>query len=41
MKEDYLHMPALLSSYKIGVKSKEVNFDWKNANEVVLKVEEE
>lgn len=41
MKEDYLHMPALMSSFKIGEKSTEVNFDWKKPSEVVEKVQEE
>jgi MazG family protein len=41
MKDDYLHMPALMSSYKIGKKSKEVNFDWNHVDDVVAKVQEE
>lgn len=36
-----LNLPALSSSYKIGLKSKDVNFDWNNYKEVLLKVEEE
>lgn len=36
-----LNLPALSSSYKIGKKSKEVNFDWCNYKDVILKVEEE
>jgi MazG family protein len=39
--EKLLQAPALESSFKIGKKSTTVNFDWKNYQEVVLKVEEE
>ena len=39
--EKYLHMPALKSSEKIGAKTKELNFDWEDASQVVYKVEEE
>lgn len=40
-KSKDLNLPALSSSYKIGKKSKEVNFDWNNYKDVILKVEEE
>lgn len=39
--EKLLQAPALESSYKIGVKSKTVNFDWANYQQVMEKVEEE
>lgn len=37
----FLHAPALESSYKIGKKSTEVNFDWEDYYQVMAKVEEE
>ena len=37
----YLAFPALFSAYKIGKKTNQINFDWSNAAEVLLKVEEE
>lgn len=39
--EKYLHAPSLKSSEKIGQKTKELNFDWDDASQVVYKVEEE
>ncbi len=39
--ESYLHMPALLSAYKIGKKTALHNFDWENYQQVIYKVEEE
>lgn len=36
-----LNLPALTASYKIGKKSKEVNFDWNDYKEVLAKVDEE
>ena len=35
------YAPALTTAFKIGEKSKEVNFDWEDANQVLYKVEEE
>lgn len=37
----YLHHPALTSAHKIGEKTRELNFDWEDASQVVYKVEEE
>jgi MazG family protein len=39
--EKFLHAPALESSFQIGKKSTSLNFDWKNYEEVLTKVEEE
>jgi MazG family protein len=39
--EGYLSYPSLYSSYKIGKKTKELNFDWDTAHQVMYKVEEE
>jgi MazG family protein len=41
MNSELLAFPALFSSYKIGQKSKKVDFDWDNFLEVLPKVEEE
>ncbi len=41
MTEKFLHAPALESSFQIGKKSTSLNFDWKNYEEVLGKVEEE
>lgn len=35
------HLPALLASHKIGVKSSGYRFDWQHPDEVLAKVEEE
>ena len=35
------YAPALTTAHEIGKKSKLVNFDWENANQVMYKVEEE
>ncbi len=35
------YAPALTTAFKIGEKSREVNFDWEDANQVLYKVEEE
>ncbi|MFY7992011.1 MAG: nucleoside triphosphate pyrophosphohydrolase [Bacteriovoracaceae bacterium] len=35
------YAPALSTAFTIGQKSKEVNFDWEDANQVLYKVEEE
>ncbi|WP_127718033.1 nucleoside triphosphate pyrophosphohydrolase [Halobacteriovorax sp. HLS] len=37
----YLSFPALFSSYKIGKKTNQINFDWDKAEDVLAKVEEE
>ena len=37
----YLAFPALFSAYKIGKKTNQIHFDWPDAKEVLLKVEEE
>lgn len=37
----YLAAPALTSSFKIGAKTRELNFDWDDAAQVGYKVEEE
>lgn len=37
----YLSFPALFSSYKIGKKTNQINFDWDRAEDVLAKVEEE
>jgi MazG family protein len=37
----YLNHPSLRSSYLIGKRTKELNFDWEDASQVVYKVEEE
>jgi MazG family protein len=39
--EKYLQAPALESAYKIGKKTTELNFDWSDYQQVVMKVEEE
>lgn len=41
IKIEDTHMPALMSSQKIGEKSKKVNFDWDNVDQVIQKVDEE
>jgi len=41
MKNKLLHNPSLESSYQIGLKSSEVNFDWNSPQEVFNKVKEE
>lgn len=41
LKDKLLHAPALTSSFKIGEKTNEVNFDWESYTEVLYKVEEE
>ncbi len=41
INQSYLSFPSLYSSYKIGQKSKKINFDWDNANECMDKIEEE
>lgn len=41
LKDEIHTFPALLTSYKIGIKSKEVNFDWDDPMQVAYKVEEE
>lgn len=41
MDRSYLSFPSLYSSYKIGLKSNKVNFDWDDAYQVCYKVEEE
>ncbi len=35
------YLPSLLASFKIGEKSKTINFDWENVSDVLAKVEEE
>ena len=40
-KEEDVYMPSLMAAEKIGKKSKKVNFDWDNVEQVFLKVEEE
>ena len=35
------HLPALIYSQKIGIKSEKMNFDWANVSDVIAKVEEE
>ena len=40
-KDKDLNIPSLSSSYKIGKKSKQVNFDWSHYTDVLDKVEEE
>lgn len=37
----YLSYPGLYSAYKIGRKTRELNFDWEDVHQVVYKVEEE
>lgn len=39
--ESYLQLPSLMTANKIGKKTKFLNFDWENSEEVALKVEEE
>lgn len=39
--EGHLAAPALTSSYKIGAKTRELNFDWDEPSQVAYKVEEE
>lgn len=41
INEKYLHAPSLQSSFLIGKKSKELNFDWDNYQQVIKKVDEE
>lgn len=41
INEKYLHAPSLESSFRIGKKSRELNFDWENYQEVIKKVDEE
>ena len=41
ISQTYLSFPALFSSYKIGKKTADINFDWENASQVLEKVEEE
>jgi MazG family protein len=41
IEKKLLHAPALEAAYKIGKKSTEVNFDWKDHLQVMGKVEEE
>lgn len=36
-----VHLPALIRSQKIGIKTKKYNFDWSSPEEVLAKVEEE
>lgn len=40
-KQKDVNLPALSASYKIGKKSKQVNFDWNDYKEVLAKVDEE
>lgn len=35
------HLPALIYSQKIGIKTRKFNFDWNHVNDVIAKVEEE
>ncbi|MBI2519421.1 MAG: nucleoside triphosphate pyrophosphohydrolase [Bdellovibrio sp.] len=39
--DDLLKLPGLLAALKIGKVSEKINFDWENANQVAMKVEEE
>tara|TARA_R110000868_G_scaffold282927_3_gene543282 strand:+ start:1171 stop:1950 length:780 start_codon:yes stop_codon:yes gene_type:complete len=41
INKDHLAAPALTSSYQIGAKTKELNFDWDSPSQVSYKVEEE
>lgn len=41
MAHKLTYAPALTTAFRIGEKSREVNFDWENANQVLYKVEEE
>ena len=39
--EEDIYLPSLLASFKIGEKSKTINFDWTEVEDVLSKVEEE
>ena len=39
--EEDIYLPSLQASYKIGEKSKTINFDWEKVEDVLAKVEEE
>ena len=41
MAHKLTYAPALTTAFRIGEKSREVKFDWENANQVLYKVEEE
>lgn len=40
-KKEEAYLPSLIAAYKIGDKSKRVNFDWENVEQVFEKVKEE
>jgi len=39
LKKKYLNNPSLIAAYKIGTKTQELKFDWKNVHEVITQLE--